>query len=67
MTGGNNLTNYIYRLIAYKDSSKCVLAEYRGDDTGLYNMQIERVEIKTEKRCSNTGVSCGSESCTCDA
>lgn len=73
MIGGNNLVSYIYRLIAYKDGSKRILAEYRGDTVGYYNFQIERVEIKTEKRercsdgCGATDMSCGSDACTCDA
>lgn len=38
----------VYRLIAYKGGEKQILAEYRGDDTGLYNFQIERREERRE-------------------
>lgn len=44
------MTHYIYRLIAYKDGRKVTLAEYRGDDEGLYYYQIERVEKQSETR-----------------
>ena len=64
---------HVYRLIAFKDSKKRILAEYRGDTEGYYNFQIERVEIKTEKReccsdgCGTENMSYGSNACTCDA
>jgi len=53
------MSKHIYRLIAFKDGEKRILAEYRGDDAGLYNYKVERVEIKTEKRCSDTDMSGG--------
>ena len=37
--------NYIYKLVAYKDGKKTLLAEYRGDDTGLYRFEIEREPV----------------------
>ena len=46
------MTKHIYRFIAFKDGRKRILAEYRGDDAGLYYYQIERVEIRCEKRGS---------------
>ena len=46
------MTKHIYRLIAFKDGRKLILAEYRGDDTGLYGYEVERVEIRCEKRGS---------------
>ena len=37
---------YGYRLTAFRDGKKVILAEYRGDDTGLYRFEVERFEIK---------------------
>ncbi len=47
------MSNRIYRLIAYRGGKKVILAEYRGDDTGLYYFQIERMEkgVETELCC----------------
>ena len=67
------MSNRIYRLIAYRGGKKVILAEYRGDDTGLYYFQIERMEkgVETElcckERCATEDVSCRREPCTCDA
>jgi len=44
------MTKHIYRLIAFKDGRKLILAEYRGDDTGLYGYEVERVETRCEKQ-----------------
>jgi len=53
---------YIYNLIAYRDGVKLILCTYRGDDTALYNFQIEKVKGKTLGDCC--GENCTNE-CAC--
>ena len=55
------MSKYIYRITAFKDGEKRILAEYRGDDTGLYRFELERTEKKVETR--DKKVSCGRETC----
>ena len=38
------MDKYIYRLIAYKDGEKIILAEYTEGDDGIYGFEIERVK-----------------------
>lgn len=62
-----------YRLIAKKAGKKLILAEYRGDDYGLYDFNIERFEIKhsgdqccgDEEMSSDGEACCGSTECNC--
>jgi len=44
------MTRYIYRLTAFRDGRKVLLAEYRGDTEGMYGYRVERVEEKCERR-----------------
>ena len=53
---------HIYNLIAYRDGVKETLCTYRGDDTGLYNFQVERVNGKTLGSCCGDD---GNDGCTC--
>lgn len=58
---------YGYRLIAKKAGKRVVLAEYRGDDTGLYDFNVERFKlIDGECGGGNTKVPCGGKPCTGD-
>lgn len=51
---------YGYRLIAKKNGKKVILAEYRGDDAGLYDFNIERFKTENGEDC------CGDEKVPCD-
>ena len=61
------MSKYIYRITAFKDGEKRILAEYRGDDTGMYRFELERVEktVETKQCCNDENMSCESKSCTC--
>ena len=47
------MSKYIYRITAFKDGEKHILAEYRGDDTGMYRFELERMEKRSETRDKN--------------
>ena len=49
MIGEETLNNkYVYNLIARRKGEKTILCTYSGDDYGLYDFNVERVEVKHE-------------------
>lgn len=60
-------SKYGYRLTAFRDGKKQILAEYRGDDTGLYRFEVERYEIKCcgDDCCGDEEVPCDGATCQC--